>query len=703
MAETNQPKNKFSSIWLVVILAVACCCLTVLSAGLGAIIFKGRLPWATGRAVNTQQSTEPDQFLTPSQFSTRTPSVIDPGQIASPTPTETPDPIPLSSMAGANESLQTMLDEIVPINDPIDLGERLGGKADIPETFPDPDTPYAVGDLKDFWVTNVDTNDNFQISTTLRYLGENVYIWIQNGVSYDEADLKALGDTFDDEIYPINREFFGSEWSPGVDEDPHIYIVYAGGLGYSLAGYFSSADELHPDAHEYSNAHEMFLINSDNVFLWEEYIYGTLAHEFQHMIHWYTDKNEETWLNEGFSMLAELINGYDPGGFDFSYVVNPDLQLTDWGGDVGNNGPHYGAAMLFTTYFLDRFGEDATKAVVAHDKNGMESIDVVLTDMDFTDPLTGKPITAEDVFADWAAANLLGDSSVSDGRYAYGIYPSAPTVSSNPIVSTCPTGNSSYTVKQLGVDYLEVACTGDFTLNFSGNTTVPIMPTSPYSGVYFLWSNMGDESDMSLEQTFDLTDISGPVEMTYQTWYDLEEDYDYVFVSASTDGERWQILDSTSCTTEDPSGNSYGCGLNGKTDGWQEETVDLSAFAGEEVTVRFDYVTDAAVNGVGMVIDDVSVDAIGYFSDFEMDEGGWQADGFVRIQNLLPQFYRISMVTFGDDVEVIPLELDENNQASIDISLGEDIDSIVLVISGTTLYTRQEAEYQVEIDQLQEN
>ena len=58
--------------------------------------------------------------------------------------------------------------------------------------------------------------------------------------------------------------------------------------------------KLHPQAHEYSNAHEMFLFNADNTDLGEEFTYGVLAHEFQHMIHWYQDRNETSYLNEGF-------------------------------------------------------------------------------------------------------------------------------------------------------------------------------------------------------------------------------------------------------------------------------------------------------------------------------------------------------------------------------------------------------------------
>ncbi len=679
---------------LTVLLIGALCCL-----GICLVLF------ASGAIfISQQDGAQPTPYVfnvTPEEtdpFPTLVEPDPDPGNESLPlNPVPEPEEDP-ATLAAGQETLQILQEEVVPINNAIDLGERLGGKTDIPETFPDPNAPYDLGDGQDFWVTNVDSNENFKISATLRYLGDHVYIWIENGVDYNTRDLNTLGDAFDDEIYPTNQAFFGSEWSPGVDGDERIYIVYAGGLGQSLAGYFSSADELHPDAHEYSNAHEMFLINSDNVYLWEDYIYGTLAHEHQHMIHWYRDKNEETWLNEGFSMLAELINDLDTGGFDYAYIVNPDLQLTDWGTDVGSNGPHYGAAFLFTTYLYDRFGEEFTKAVVAHDENGMKSVDIVLSEMNITDPQTGQLITAEDVFADWAVANFLGDSRVKDGRFAYRVYPTAPRANPGTTFPTCPTGKSQVDVAQFGVDYIEVTCPGEHTLQFTGSLTELILPTQPYSGDYFFWTNMGDHSNMYLEQQFDLSDVSGPVEMTYQTWYDLEKDYDYVFVSAAIDGENWEILNSTSCTTENPSGNSYGCGLNGQTNGWQEERVDLSQYAGEKVTLRFDYVTDAAVNGLGMVIDDIQIEAIDYFSDLENDQGGWSAEGFVRVQNVLPQTYRLSLITFGDETTVTPVSLDEDNTATIDLNIGGDVDSVVLVVSGTTHFTRQKAGYSITID-----
>ena len=130
-------------------------------------------------------------------------------------------------------TLETLENTIVPVNDPIKLVSRLGGAPNIPAVLVDEDAPYEVGARKQFWVTNVDTNENFLTSTVLRYVGENTYLWIEEGIEFNQTELDTLGDTFDQVIVPTNREFFGSEWNPGVDGDPHIYIVYAGGLGNS--------------------------------------------------------------------------------------------------------------------------------------------------------------------------------------------------------------------------------------------------------------------------------------------------------------------------------------------------------------------------------------------------------------------------------------------------------------------------------------
>lgn len=672
-----------SVIGLVLFLMACCVCLTLI----GGVFF-----------IQSSNISNIDPF----EFSGPTPEVIRPTNIPQATqgPQATIPPGLPSGYAPITETLTILENTIVPINSLPDLARRLEGKQNIPETIEPPASPLVVGQQRSFWVSNVDSNENFQIDATLQYITDHVYFWIEDGVTFRAGELQQLADTFEQSIFPTNREFFGSEWSPGVDGDPHLYILYASGLGSTLAGYFSSADEYHPEAHEYSNAHEMFLLNADNVDLDEEFAYGVLAHEFQHMIHWYRDRNEETWMNEGFSELAMFLNDYDVGGTDYIYTLDPDIQLTDWPNGGNDTGPHYGAAFLFVNYFLNRFGEEATKAVVADSANGMVSIDQVLTSLEAVDSLTQQNIQADDVFADWVVASYLQDDGIGDGRYTYNNYPGAPQPTDTETISSCPQDDLTRDVHQYGVDYIRIDCSGSYTLHFEGSVQTSVVPVDPFSGSYAFWSNRGDESDMTLTRTFDFSAATGPLTLSYWTWYDLEKDYDYLYLAASTDGENWQILTTPSGTSEDPSGNSYGWAYNGESGNgptWMQESVDLSEFAGQEVQLRFEYVTDAAVNGQGFLLDDISITETGYFSDFEANDGGWLADGFVRIQNVLPQTYRLSVIHLGRNSTVEQYSLSGENIIDIPVEIGNGTDEVILVVSGTTRFTTQKAAYRINI------
>ena len=596
----------------------------------------------------------------------------------------------------AEETLKTLKEIELPTSDLGELAQRLEGKGDIPKTLESIEKNFQIGSQQVYWVSNVDTNENKQISTTLQYATDHAYFWIQDGVQFDFEELKALGDTFETDIYRKNRQYFGSEWTPGVDGDPHIYIIYAQGLGGSLAGYFSSADEHHPLAHEYSNAHETFVLNADNVALGSEFAYAVLAHEFQHMIHWFHDRNESSWVNEGFSELAVFLNGYEVGS-EYSYIVNPDLQLNDWPNIDRPTSPHYGASFLYFTYFIDRFGEQAAKAIVMEAENGLEGIDSVLEKNDIRDTRTGELITAEDVFADWVIASYLRDEDVADGRFTYHNFIEAPQAAATETIKECPTERLNRDVHQFGVDYLQINCKGNYKLRFEGSSLVKVIPIDAYSGEYYYWSNKGDEADMMLTRNFDFTEHEGQLTLSFYTWYDIEEDYDYLYVEVSEDGENWQIIDTPSGTADDPSGNSYGWGYNGRSDAWVKESVDLSDFSGKNVFVRFEYVTDAAVHGEGFVIDDVAIPEIGYFTDFEDGDDGWLAEGWVRMNNLIPQTYRVSMITFGDTIDVVSIPLNGDQSAEIDITADRNIEHIVLVISGTSRFTRQKAGYQIQV------
>jgi hypothetical protein len=600
------------------------------------------------------------------------------------------------AMQTGNEVLSIIRESVPPENDLYDLAKRLEGKLNIPEVIESQAAIYDLGSEQEFWVSNIVTNENYRITAKLQYITDHAYFWVQDGISFEYDDIQQLTETFENEIYDTTREFFGSEWTPGIDNDPHIFILYVSGLGGNLAGYFSSADELHPLAHQFSNAHELFVVNADNVDLSDEFTYAILAHEFQHMIHWNQDRNEASWMNEGFAELAVFINGYEVGS-EYSYILDPDIQLNDWPNDRTGISAHYGASFLFLTYFLDRFGEEATKILVRNQANGLEGIDRTLEQIGAIDPITGIEITADNVFLDWVLASYLMNENVSDGRYIYKNFPDAPQAEETESIVRCPQEPMTRDVHQYGVDYLRINCQGDFTLLFEGSTETKVVPVDPISGEYYFWSNKADEADMILTRTFDFREHDGPLTLNFWTWFDLEEDYDYAYVEVSEDGEIWEILVTPSGTIEDPSGNSYGWGYNGVSGRWIEESVDLTEYAGKEVQIRFEYVTDAAVNGEGMLIDDISIPEIDYFTDFEEGSDGWESAGWVRIKNELPQNYGLALITFGDETIVTNIPLQPDTTAVIPISLNQDTDEAVLVVTGLTRYTRQKVAYRIEI------
>jgi immune inhibitor A len=617
--------------------------------------------------------------------------------------TTTPDPTPAISRDPVGdvgpETVELLETTDVPVRDLHDLAIRLRGLS--PDTLrtvnPGGSPDYSVGTRRLFHVSNVDTDEQFDIQATLEYKTEHVYMWVEEGERFDRDELSAAADLFEEYTYVTDRAFFGSEWSPGVDNDPHVTILHARNLGDSVAGYYSSADEFVSAVRDDSNEMEMFYINIENVTVNDDFYNGVLAHEFQHMIHWYNDRNEETWMNEGFSELAMVLNGFDTGGSEWSFAMEPDTQLNSWPEGPGAAGANYGAGYLFTSYFLDRFGVEATQALVAHPENSFASVESVLEEL-------GTGLAYEDLFGDWIVANLLDDPTVASGRYGYTeIDPPSFDVETTYRESDYPVSESA-TVHQYGTDYVELGGERPLVFRFTGSTQIGLVDTAARSGRYFWWSNRGDDSDMMLTRAFDLSDV-GEATLEFWTWYDLEEDWDYAYVEASTDGgETWEILRTPSGTPTNPNGNSFGWAYTGKSGGgetaeWIQEQVSLSAYTGQEVLIRFEYITDDAVNRPGFVLDDVAIPEAGYFSDFEQDGEEWEPAGFIRHANVLPQRWLVQLVLFGPETTVQQLELDADQTGEWVIPLEGRTDRAVVTISGLSPVTTEMGSYRYEIEE----
>jgi hypothetical protein len=566
------------------------------------------------------------------------------------------------------------------------------GVTEIPEVVNATPPSHEVGDTAEFWVSNSDTQEHFKVTAELRHITPHVYMWVQQGLRLDQRDLEASAERFETKTYPTNREFFGSEWTPGVDNDPHLSILHARGLGENVAGYYSSADEFSRLVNPYSNEREMFYISADvgstrpNTSFYD----GTLAHEFQHMIHWANDRNEDSWVNEGMSELAGFLNGFDPGGADIAYSQQPDTQLNTWADPSEGNIEHYGASYLFNTYFLDRFGEEPTKGVVKSPRNGIAGYNEALEQ-------AGRPERFDDVFADWVVANMLDRPDAAPaGDYGYtDIDPSRPAV-----IEThrrYPAEGQTQ-VEQYGVDYIELRGGESYTVDFEGQTENVIVDAD-LQGAYSWWSNRGDDSDSRLTRAIDLTGVDSAT-LRFSTWYDIEEGWDYAYVAVSTDGgEKWQLLPGRHTTDENPVGNAFGVGWTGISGGgdapvWVEEEVDLTPFAGQEVLLRFEYVTDDAVNEAGFLLDDISIEEIGFQDDGENGPSGWESEGWLLTDNKLEQRWLVQLIRANNDavsVEMIPVGSDGRGQLTTEgIAPGEDV---VLAVSGLTQHTTEPASY----------
>jgi hypothetical protein len=675
---------------------VACClCIAALAVGVWGVALSGTsLPTRIVR-VTPGVSRTPRPTATPGALITATPRPQLPIPSAGPKPPTTlrHDPVPQEAV----ETAKLLESAIVPTRDLRDVTLRLADPGmPIPEVARDQPWNFKVGDKHSFWVSREDDHKNFWITATLIYVTPHTYFWVEDGVKVNQGRLKAAADRFENKTYPTDREFFGSEWSPGVDSDVHLSLLISDKLGANVGGYYSSMDEYSHLVHTYSNEMEMFYISAQNGLLGTEFFDCVLAHEFQHMIHWYHHQNQANWVNEGLSDLACQINELETSGSMYLFADKPDTQLDSWADNAGQAGPNYGAAYLFMSYFLDRFGEKATQALVNSALYSSAAVDDVLKK-------SNAQVTFDDVFADWVIANYINDPSVDRGQYAY------TTITPPDFKPTLKLRQSGFpaqkeaTVSQYGTDYIELTGQRDVQVDFAGATLAGLANMTPHSGKYVWWGETVDSSDTTLTHEFDLSTVKSAT-LAFWTWYDIEKDFDYAYVEVSTDGEHWKTLKGSGTTNDNPNGQNYGNGYTGKSGvsssdqkspaKWVQEKIDLSQYAGQKAQLRFEYLTDAAVMHAGFFVDDIEIPEISYRYDVDSGDGGWVARGFVRHANVLPQRWLVQLITVGKNsttVERLPIGNDQTGHWNI--HLGADVDRAVLVINGLTPVTAEPARY----------
>jgi hypothetical protein len=285
--------------------------------------------------------------------------------------------------------------------------------------------------------------------------GDHCEVWVATDLSFPEGDLRNnepwnltitqadvdyMIEQFDEVIYPNETEFFGpsanltgdnalfKDWGfdyPQNENGTKTMIVieniiddnyFNPNYPYYVVGYFSPSSKayydrnlIHIDCWDWANRTRD---SGDRPFLYE----GTVAHEYQHLLHDTYDADEDLWLNEGLSMYAEFLCGYsDVWDSIYRFLYSPDNSLIDWEDQGGINVlADYGNGMLFMMYLNDHFGgADFISALFNCPLNGIEAVNACLAESEYPD------WTFLDAFKAFRLANLIHSDSVGDGWYNY--------------------------------------------------------------------------------------------------------------------------------------------------------------------------------------------------------------------------------------------------------------------------------------------
>ena len=167
----------------------------------------------------------------------------------------------------------------------------------------------------------------------------------------------------------------------------------------------------------------------------------------------------------------------------------------------------------------------------------------------------------------------------------------------------------------------------------------------------------------------------------------------------STDnGGTWRILETTLSTTVNPNGNAYGAGLTGQSGGWVQDSVDLSEYAGRQLLLRFEYITDDAVFSKGACFDDFEISEMGWTEDTSTG-GEWTANEFARVEETVPTLYLVQVVHDKDQGNplVHQLPVDAQGAGSLVVEGVGDDDLIVAIISAVTRHSTSPTEYTLHI------
>ncbi|MRR05647.1 MAG: hypothetical protein EG828_01685 [Deltaproteobacteria bacterium] len=272
-----------------------------------------------------------------------------------------------------------------------------GSSSTAPASTAEPDTPPETEDVS-FYAYNFVDRGYYALSASRVAEGDHCYIYLQKDQVVAAEAIEKVKNEFDKNIYPNLKEAFGDEPNPGVDKDPKVYLLllnvrdgYSDSSSSYIAGYFDPNNEYESSGLNKKELLYMNLNPAPGIKVGEADFNDTLAHEFQHMIHW-EQKNhlksnpDDAWLDEAMSTVAGTYCDYGPSWYNvWIYEQDPSNSLTVWGSAAED----YGVVYMWAQYLIDRYPDpdpsyrSIFKRMMEQDSIGIDSVNNALAAADY--------------------------------------------------------------------------------------------------------------------------------------------------------------------------------------------------------------------------------------------------------------------------------------------------------------------------------
>ena len=126
--------------------------------------------------------------------------------------------------------------------------------------------------------------------------------------------------------------------------------------------------------------------------------------------------------------------------------------------------------------------------------------------------------------------------------------------------------------------------------------------------------------------------------------------------------------------------------------GWKHLTADLSPYAGKQVQLRFEYVTDGNLNFGGFAVDDIEIPGLPL--DEAETDNGWTTSGFIRSTNLVSQRFTLQVLHFTGDRPTVERRTVDNGDLTFDVDTTGDRRAL-LAVTGFAVRTTEPVAFSV--------